>query len=91
MIMSAVQGKEGERLLERFSDNQVRVLPLKGWIMRRFYPKPEYRQMTDLDFLIDEENRKAVKQIMSDQERYGFNISQMKIRWTPIRKIHGCM
>lgn len=29
MIMSAVQGKEGERLLERFSDNQVRVLPLK--------------------------------------------------------------
>ena len=40
MIMSAVQGKEGERLLERFSDNQVRVLPLKGWIMRRFYPKP---------------------------------------------------
>ena len=26
--------------------------------MRRFYPKPEYRQMTDLDFLIDEENRK---------------------------------
>lgn len=72
MIMSAVQGKEGERLLERFSDNQVRVLPLKGWIMRRFYPKPEYRQMTDLDFLIDEENRKAVKQIMTDQERYQF-------------------
>lgn len=72
MIMSAVQGKEGERLLERFSDNQVRVLPLKGWIMRRFYPKPEYRQMTDLDFLIDEENRKAVKQIMTDQERYRF-------------------
>lgn len=68
----AVQGKEGERLLERFSDNQVRVLPLKGWIMRRFYPKPEYRQMTDLDFLIDEENRKAVKQIMTDQERYRF-------------------
>lgn len=67
MIMSAVQGKEGERLLERFSDNQVRVLPLKGWIMRRFYPKPEYRQMTDLDFLIDIENRKAVRKIMTEQ------------------------
>ena len=72
MIMSAVQGKEGERLLERFSDNQVRVLPLKGWIMRRFYPKPEYRQMTDLDFLIDEENEEAIEavELLSDLLRY---------------------
>lgn len=70
-IMNVVQKNEGKKLLIKLTDEQIRVLPMKGWIMKQFYPKPEYRQMGDLDFLIDSENRKPVREIMTDLG-YGF-------------------
>lgn len=70
-IMNVVQKNEGKKLLVKLTDEQIRVLPMKGWIMKQFYPKPEYRQMGDLDFLIDSENRKPVREIMTDLG-YGF-------------------
>ena len=33
--------------------NEGDILPLKGAVLRELYPKPEYRQMGDLDYLVD--------------------------------------
>lgn len=66
-VMDAIQRNEGSKIFRAFTEREgIRVLPMKGWIMKEFYPRPEYRQMGDLDFLIDGENRKKAKNIMCD-------------------------
>lgn len=64
-VMDAVQRSEGNKIFRAFTEQgEIRILPMKGWIMKGFYPRPEYRQMGDLDFLIDRENRKKARDIM---------------------------
>lgn len=64
-VMDVVQRSEGNKIFRAFTEQgEIRILPMKGWIMKGFYPRPEYRQMGDLDFLIDRENRKKARDIM---------------------------
>lgn len=35
-IMNVVQKNEGKKLLVKLTDEQIRVLPMKGWIMKQF-------------------------------------------------------
>ncbi|MCF7629184.1 nucleotidyltransferase family protein [[Ruminococcus] lactaris] len=64
-VMDVVQRSEGNKIFRAFIEQgEIRILPMKGWIMKGFYPRPEYRQMGDLDFLIDRENRKKARDIM---------------------------
>lgn len=64
---SMMQQREAEILFETMTKNKVRILPLKGIVLKRIYPKPEYRQMTDIDILADEEKRKKIQHIMEEQ------------------------
>lgn len=64
---SMMQQREAEILFETLTKNGVRILPLKGIVLKRIYPRPEYRQMTDIDILADEENRKKIQRIMEEQ------------------------
>ena len=43
---------EQERALTAFSDAGIPVLHVKGSAVRALYPRPEYRQMSDIDLLV---------------------------------------
>ncbi len=63
---SIMQQHYETQIFKRFEEEKIRYMPLKGMILRDFYPKNYMRKMTDMDILIDEENAKKAAKIMSD-------------------------
>ncbi len=49
-----VQTKEFESLTTLFAENEIKFLPMKGFLFKRLWSKPEYRTMADMDFLVEE-------------------------------------
>ncbi len=52
-----------ELLFERFEQEGIWYLPLKGTVIKDFYPSVGMRQMADFDILFDGEKRSSVKDI----------------------------
>lgn len=63
-----LQQKNLDTILERFEREEIRVLPLKGAILKFLYPKPEYRHMSDMDLLIDPTQAEVVRKCLEDLE-----------------------
>ncbi len=61
-----VINNEREIILEKLTEKGIRYMPLKGLILKAYYPKESMRQMSDNDILFDEENRDAVAEIMKE-------------------------
>lgn len=79
-MQGVVQLAERDRLYQMFTEAGIRILPLKGCLMKGMYPKQEYRQMADLDILIDADNVEMVKTMM---EKSGYTYE-----YTPFSKYH---
>ena len=47
----AIQEKELSSVLTAFHEARIPVLPLKGCVIKKLYPRAEYRYMTDVDLL----------------------------------------
>ena len=60
------QDYEIERLLDAFEANQIDYLPLKGIVLRRYYPSPDLRYMTDADILLRAEQMALALQIAGE-------------------------
>lgn len=60
---------ERSRILQELEKDNIGYLPLKGVVLRGFYPKAVMRQMSDNDILCDSEKMDAVKTVM---ERLGY-------------------
>ena len=43
---------ELERIIDLFEKEKIEFIPLKGSVLRKYYPKPEYRESCDIDVLI---------------------------------------
>ncbi len=56
--------KEREQILKSFEENQIWYCPLKGIILKDFYPEYGLREMADNDILFDESKAILVKDIM---------------------------
>lgn len=69
-IIHMLQIAEAEAIIKDVTDAGYSILPLKGAVMRELYPKSEFRQMGDLDYLVDEKTIHQIKPIM---ERLGYN------------------
>lgn len=63
-VQSVVQQGEAQALKKLFVDHGLHVLPLKGYYMKGMYPKPEQRQMCDLDFLLGEQEMEQARALM---------------------------
>ena len=63
-VREAVQERELDALLERFEAERIPVLPLKGCILKKLYPKPEMRYMSDVDLLFDAKQALRVREVM---------------------------
>lgn len=63
-VQSVVQQGEAQALKTLFVEHGLHVLPLKGYYMKSMYPKPEQRQMCDLDFLLEEQEMEQARALM---------------------------
>lgn len=62
---------EREKILKRLEEEKIWYMPLKGCILKDWYPKLGMRQMSDNDILIDNHRRNDIKKIMDE---YGFEL-----------------
>lgn len=67
------------KLTKLFEDENIRCMPLKGTIMKNYYPYTYFREMADLDICIDSCNREKVK--MLEIEQFEKNINQLSLVW----------
>lgn len=63
---SLLQDIYGEKILERFEQEGINCMPLKGMILKHLYPEFHMRSMSDMDILIDVGKLKETRQIMPD-------------------------
>lgn len=74
-LQGSIQLKERDNLCQVFMNEGVKILPLKGCLIKEMYPKQEYRQMADLDILVEEKMSEKVKVILEkcgyETEEYG--------------------
>ncbi|WP_270507274.1 nucleotidyltransferase family protein [Eubacterium limosum] len=52
-------------LLKTLDEQGIRALPLKGFVLKYAYPRPDMRLMADVDILVDDANTKAVGKILT--------------------------
>lgn len=62
----AVQSFSKEELFQAFEKEGVFYLPLKGLLMKQFYPEPELRTMGDFDILFRLEQEEKVDRLLLD-------------------------
>lgn len=67
---------ERQKILNRLEQEHIWYMPLKGSILKDWYPKIGMRQMSDNDILCDGSKRKHIKQIMLDM---GFTCEHFEI------------
>ena len=60
---------ERSKIFARFERENIKYMPLKGAILKDYYPRSGMRQMSDNDILIDSKRREDTKNIMLE---YGF-------------------
>lgn len=66
-IKAALVEMDYEKVREALEEAGIWYMPLKGTVLREYYPSPELRQMVDVDILIDASRTGEVRQIMQAQ------------------------
>ncbi len=62
---------ETQRISQIFEANQIKYIPLKGSVIRKFYPEPWMRTSCDIDILISKpDTEKALKILTEEGYRY---------------------
>lgn len=63
-LVNTIQLAEAEIILNEITSKGIDILPLKGYVLKSLYPDPDYRQMGDLDFLLEEKDLKEAGEIL---------------------------
>ena len=58
------QDYEGNKILTELSNDGMDCIALKGWELRKLYPEPTMRQMSDLDILVKPYDYSRIKAVM---------------------------
>lgn len=66
LMREANQQAENELIINEFSNNGIRCLPLKGYNIKKYYPSPDMRYMSDLDVLIDADKVNNARDILEN-------------------------
>ena len=69
-ILDMVQQGEADAIIKEAAKSGIDILPLKGAIMKKMYPKSEFRQMADLDYLVRPSDIDKIEPIMT---KLGYN------------------
>ncbi|MBR2191583.1 MAG: nucleotidyltransferase family protein [Eubacterium sp.] len=57
--------KEQKKILNFFDEHGIWYMPLKGAVIKDFYPSPDLREMNDIDILIDKTKREEINEYMT--------------------------
>jgi len=66
ILNSYSQQNEFKQLIQAFEEKGICSQPMKGVFMKQYYPKPELREMSDIDILINEEQLEQAEKIITD-------------------------
>lgn len=81
---SVLMDVEREAIQEFFEKNNIWYMLLKGMVIRKYYPAPEFREMADNDILFDNKYSKEVYEFMtargykSDDYNKGYHDEYLK-------------
>lgn len=86
--------KVGE-VLEKFNENNIAVIVLKGLVVREYFPMPQLRTMSDADVLVHKEDLERVSKMMEelgytqtkDEDDHGAHIVFVK-PGQPVFEVH---
>lgn len=67
----AVQEIEYEQILQSFEEQGIKNIPLKGSVLKYYYPSPDMRFMVDLDILCQEEDMEKSGEVL---KKLGYKI-----------------
>ena len=65
IFLSYTQQNEFRQLIQAFEENHICSQPMKGIFMKQYYPKPELREMSDIDILINEDQIESAETILT--------------------------
>ncbi len=65
---------ELSRLFSALDESKIRYMPLKGSVIRKYYPKPELRTSCDIDIFVDEADLDRASAILTDSLSYSFDV-----------------
>ena len=68
IIQDANQISEVEELVQSFDDNDLSTIMLKGWVMKDYYPRTDFRSRADTDIFIHSEDEKQVHAIIMSHD-----------------------
>lgn len=66
ILLSYAQQNEFQQLIKAFEENSIHSQPMKGVFMKQYYPKPELREMSDIDILINEDQLEQAESILTE-------------------------
>lgn len=66
ILKSLTQQTERDMIIQELTANGISTLPLKGCLLQEMYPQPDYRQMADLDILIDKKKCADARKILEN-------------------------
>lgn len=64
ILREAIQETELSLLRVALNQAKIQFMPLKGILLKQFYPKPDMRMMGDIDILFDETRAEDVREIL---------------------------
>ena len=63
MLIDGNLSYETEKILKAFDENKIKNIPLKGYFMKKEYPRPDFRSVSDVDILFDRKQIDLVKKV----------------------------
>jgi len=77
IMRDAKQEYEAGKLFNALEKENIDYIPLKGYILKKLYPTPDMRTMSDIDILVNtsnfEKTKESIKSIMTQQ---GFELER---------------
>lgn len=66
MLIDGNLSYETEKILKAFDENKIKNIPLKGYFMKKEYPRPDFRSVSDVDILFDRKQVDSVKKVFDE-------------------------
>lgn len=66
VLTALIQMNELKVIVEAFEKNHIKNMPMKGSVLKGIYPRPELREMSDIDILIDSNENEKVCEILKN-------------------------
>ena len=65
---------ELSRIFSALDESGIRYMPLKGSVIRKYYPKPEFRTSCDIDVFVDESDLERASAVLTERLSYRFDV-----------------